>query len=182
MPRGIYKHKKGYRLSKEHREAISKSLMNHPNWGGGRYSVYGEGICHGCGIRPYIYKSYKCKECSNELTKKIYHQNPQKIITYNRRIKDELQKIVYQAYGNKCECCGEVEPLFFNIDHINNDGKKDRIRPSGKARDSLSVLKLIIRENFPKRLRILCYNCNMGRERNNGICPHNKLLKDSTPK
>ena len=29
---------------------------------------------------------------------------------------------VFDHYGWVCACCGEAEPLFLTIDHVNNDG------------------------------------------------------------
>lgn len=77
--------------------------------------------------------------------------------------------IVYNAYGSKCSCCGETNYMFLNIDHIDNDGSDDRkIRGSGHK-----FYKWLIHNNFPfDRYRLLCYNCNIGRARNDGICPH----------
>ena len=42
--------------------------------------------------------------------------------TYARKTK----KTVLNAYGNKCQCCGETEPWFLTIDHKNNDGAAGR--------------------------------------------------------
>ena len=84
---------------------------------------------------------------------------------YQRKVKE----IVYETYGNKCACCGEVERLFLSIDHVNNDGSKE------KSRNPYSIYLKIIRLSFPKDYQLLCMNCNHGKSRNKGICPH-KLL------
>lgn len=34
----------------------------------------------------------------------------------------------------------------------------------------------IIRNNFPKDLQILCWNCNMGKNVNKGVCPHKVVI------
>ena len=36
---------------------------------------------------------------------------------------------------------------------------------------------LRISRNFPDFLQILCFNCNCGRNRNGGICPHMEAAK-----
>jgi hypothetical protein len=41
---------------------------------------------------------------------------------YERRCK---QKII-DAYGGKCQCCGESIFEFLSIDHIHNDGAQER--------------------------------------------------------
>jgi len=89
-----------------------------------------------------------------ELVKRGHYQKRLKIIEY---------------YGGKCSCCGESEPLFLEIDHINNDGKEHRNRIGGGGR---SIILWIIKNNFPDTVQLLCSNCNQGKRRNNGICPH----------
>ena len=84
----------------------------------------------------------------------------------NRRI--ELRNRVYSHYGNICKCCKETNKLFLTVDHVNNDGYKDR--RGGGSSDRL--YRQIIVENFPDRFQLLCYNCNYGKARNGGKCPH----------
>jgi hypothetical protein len=38
----------------------------------------------------------------------------------------EIREEIIQHYGGACACCGETEPLFLQIDHVNNDGAADR--------------------------------------------------------
>lgn len=86
-----------------------------------------------------------------------------------------LQREVYAAYGNKCECCGEDNLAFLTLDHVNNDGRKDRF-PNGKRRCNVPIYRILKQEGWPKRVRLLCYNCNCGRHYNNGVCPHKKVV------
>lgn len=88
------------------------------------------------------------------------------------RLKDyrqEQKQIVYDHYGNKCACCGESNQKFLSIDHVNNDGHKER---KGKGGSSDRIIRNIIKTNFPDTYQILCFNCNLGKARNNGVCPH----------
>ena len=87
---------------------------------------------------------------------------------YRHRIKD----IINQHYGNICNCCGESNPLFLTLDHVNNDGNKQRAMFTSEMNLYIDVAVKIKRGDAPTDLRILCYNCNCGRQRNNGICPH----------
>ena len=86
-----------------------------------------------------------------------------------------LRKEIFEVLGNKCSCCNEAEPLFLSIDHINNDGYLERKRNS-KGNVNLGVigrLQLIKDQGIPRdKYQILCMNCNTGKHRNNGICPH----------
>lgn len=85
------------------------------------------------------------------------------------RMAQRLQKrdAVLSAYGGKCECCGEAEPLFLTIDHIHGNGAEHR-RQIGKT----DMWKWLYSQGFPAGYRILCFNCNAGRYRNGGKCPH----------
>ena len=88
-----------------------------------------------------------------------------------RRDKDRREIIrlqVVDAYGGKCECCGETEPKFLCIHHVNGDGKVDRANGYG----GVSLFAKLRREGWPKdRYRLLCHNCNNAL-RIFGFCPH----------
>jgi len=76
------------------------------------------------------------------------------------------------AYGGKCCCCGECEPMFLELDHTNGGGTKHRTLIGRSSKTLYSLLK---RQGFPKdEYRLLCANCNQGRHRNGGVCPHKK--------
>lgn len=134
-------------------------------------------------------KSY-CAYCSKEILGKIssvkwcgdacrtlwryknekgYKENQEKR-TVDRRIK--LMRIVIGEYGGECNCCGESNEKFLTIDHVNNDGKLEKTS-SGKSRVNGSQLySKIIKNKFPVNYQVLCMNCNWGKARNKGICPH----------
>lgn len=78
----------------------------------------------------------------------------------------ELKELVYRGYGAKCACCGETGPKFLTLDHVNNDGFKDR------HRRMVDVYREIIKNHFPPTFQIMCFNCNCGRAMNGGVCPH----------
>jgi len=84
-------------------------------------------------------------------------------------MRDENFQKVLDHYGTKCVCCGQDDPIFLTVDHIDGDGEKHRkeIKKWGSG-----FYKWLIDQNFPCGFQILCYNCNMGRHRNGGICPH----------
>lgn len=85
--------------------------------------------------------------------------------TYAARVREE----VFAHYGgNKCMCCGETEPMFLSIDHINNDGHIHR-RTITAAKSIYQWLKA---RGYPPGFQVLCINCNLGKAKNGGICPH----------
>ena len=94
----------------------------------------------------------------------------QKVKEYRHKQKAEAYKIL----GSCCKCCGENTIPFLTIDHVNNDGFKDKQKvrnPTNRA--YLEVVKNI----FPGKYQLLCWNCNNGKYLNNGICPHKELSK-----
>lgn len=72
------------------------------------------------------------------------------------------------AYGGRCACCGESEPAFLTIDHVNRDGASHR-REMGT---SVRIEEWLAKHGYPEGFQVLCWNCNLGRERNDGVCPH----------
>lgn len=89
----------------------------------------------------------------------------------------ELRKKITEAYGSRCACCGEIEPLFLEIDHVHGGGAQHFKR----AKSPITVYRQIVREGFPASYQLLCANCNKGQMRNGGKCPHkfnlHQLLK-----
>lgn len=96
----------------------------------------------------------------------------------NREYLRKLRNKVLTHYGGnppKCTCCGETEIEFLTIDHINNDGAEHR-RQIGRYKSvGSNFYKWLKQNNFPKGFQVLCYNCNCGRGKNYGICPHKKI-------
>lgn len=107
---------------------------------------------------------------------KCYHCNQQAIegkkscsncIAVQKKRRDSYKEICFEKYGGKCSCCGETTPQFLTIDHINNDGAEHR-----REIKNISIHHWLIKNNFPNDFRLLCFNCNCGRQLNGGICPH----------
>jgi hypothetical protein len=82
-----------------------------------------------------------------------------------------LKRSVFDAYGNRCNCCGEDNPGFLSIDHVHGGGRKHRQAVGG----GVMVLLEIIKAEFPNDYQLLCFNCNLGRNLNAGICPHESI-------
>lgn len=76
---------------------------------------------------------------------------------------------VLNAYGRKCACCGETNPLFLNLDHVDNDGGEHR-RETGYI--TTQMYRLARRLGYPKdKFQLLCASCNFAKG-HHGICPH----------
>ncbi len=114
-----------------------------------------------------------------------YHkkrQDPEWVESEKKRGREfwyNLKHEVFLAYGGaRCACCGETEEAFLSIDHIFNDGAKHRLEISkplknGKGRTG-GILAWLKKNHFPAGFQILCMNCNFGKSKNGGICPHKK--------
>lgn len=85
-----------------------------------------------------------------------------------KRYYEKWKKIVFDRYGNECSCCGEAEPKFLTIDHVNDDGAEHRKEVSA----GIVLFRWLVANDFPETFRILCFNCNSGRYHNGGVCPH----------
>jgi len=87
-----------------------------------------------------------------------------------QRKRDVTKDAVFNSYGGYvCACCGETEPNFLTIDHMNNDGAAHRKSINGGGTRLYDWLKA---RDFPDGYQVLCLNCNMGKYRNGGVCPH----------
>jgi transcription elongation factor Elf1 len=91
----------------------------------------------------------------------------------NKQINWLMRLEMIAGYGGKCQCpgCQETTPEFLTLDHINNDGKAERAISGFKTNYSLFIrLKAA---GWPQdRYQLLCMNCNWGRARHGGVCPH----------
>lgn len=91
-----------------------------------------KGLCGGCGKRPPTTKTL-CEECHQKGQERYYG----------------YKQAVFDHYGAVCACCGEDEPAFLSIDHIDNDGAEHR-RTHG-YRNNLYVW--LRRNGFPEGFR-----------------------------
>lgn len=78
-----------------------------------------------------------------------------------------MREEVLAAYGNRCACCGETEPHFLSLDHVNGGGNAHR-REVGMSQ---SIYRWAKKNDYPLTLQILCFNCNLAKGFY-GICPH----------
>jgi hypothetical protein len=95
-----------------------------------------------------------------------------------RKLTKQWLDVVIEHYGSRCVCCGETNRGFLTIDHINNDGAELRKKLHGKS--GVSFYRWIYKNGYPDWLQVLCYNCNFGRQRAGGICPHHVKEGSST--
>lgn len=116
------------------------------------------------------YKEHRIQQLQR--MKDWHEKNKEQVNLKMAERRQKYKLLVLSHYGGnppKCECCEEKNIKFLTIDHIKNNGYEHR-KLIGEG--SLAMYLWIIRNNFPKEFRVLCFNCNLGRGINKGICPH----------
>lgn len=85
--------------------------------------------------------------------------------------REKLKLETFNHYGGAyCTCCKESEITFLQLDHINGGGNEQR-RAIGKD-GGKPFYQWLKQQGFPNGYQVLCANCNIGRHRNRGTCPH----------
>ena len=99
-------------------------------------------------------------------------RHPERAKESKKRSDKKIKLSALLAYGGpRCVCCGENDPIILTLDHINNDGKKHRDTIGMNAGGAFyGYLKKNDWPNDPP-LQVLCYNCNMAKEYNQGMMP-----------
>jgi hypothetical protein len=65
----------------------------------------------------------------------------------------EYKKQIFDMFKNKCNGCGEKDPLVLQVDHVNGGGSKQR-----KRMNALDRCKHVIKNK--DQYQLLCANCN----------------------
>ena len=112
---------------------------------------------------------YVCHVCRAKLNAGYRAEDPERANASTRKSFRKLRDEVIDGYGGKCSCCGETEPRFLTLDHVNNDGAEHR-REVG--RNTYQMHRFAKANGYPPSLQVLCFNCNCGRRVNGGVCPH----------
>lgn len=105
------------------------------------------------------------KEKLRKATIKWRREHPEQFKQHIKKYRTKRREKVLEHYGGKCVCCGETEPQFLTIDHINGGGNKDR------KHQGSNLYFMVIKNNFPKTFQLLCWNCNCSKGIY-GKCPH----------
>jgi hypothetical protein len=115
-----------------------------------------EGLCTSCGRpRGDSRSRWYCRKC---LTRDS-----------STRRSREMRATAIRAYGGEspaCVCCGETQPAFLTLDHVNNGGRAHR-----REKGNQGVYHELRKGGYPPGFQILCFNCNMARGWYSS-CPH----------
>lgn len=109
-------------------------------------------------LREYYLKN---KARIRAYQREYYKKNPdfarKKAVSQDEyRLKCKLD--TYKALGNKCKKCGFKDIRALQIDHINSDGKAERVTGGYRYQFYKKVLESVKRKE--KRYQLLCANCN----------------------
>lgn len=138
----------------------------------------------------YLHSSKKyylgsCKVCVRKKSHDRKHgPDRERVLAMNNKAmkkrRRDTRDQVFAAYGGyKCQCCGETEPLFLTLDHINNNGGEFRKKELGKrTMAGYHTYRWLIKNDYPTDVQVLCMNCQHGKLMNNGICPHQGTCND----
>lgn len=128
-------------------------------------------IRHRRNTNPEARASYLAKR--RLASKEYYRENRESESARKREQNRRVKMDTLLHYGGKCACCGEAEPLFLAIDHIDGGGNEHR-RSLGWKRTGHNFYRWLKKEGYPSGFQVLCHNCNWGKFANNGVCPHIK--------
>ena len=118
--------------------------------------------------RQMGYRRRDCHDCYKARHRAYYDSRGYEYRERIGRTYAARRENVVNHYGGKCTCCGIDDDRFLTIEHKDGDGAK--MRPiHGKGRQFYAWL---VANNFPDNFELLCFNCNTGKYRNGGICPH----------
>ena len=152
----------------------------------GRYRRLKEaGLCPRCGKVPPEEGFAACRPCRGWF--KMYRsgsgtyaerharwnrewsrRNPDKKARTDKKLRDKWKVETIAHYGGACVCCGEINLKFLTLDHIYGKGKTHR-KDYGGSYFYCKMRTL----GYPEGVvQVMCFNCNLGRAINGGICPH----------
>ena len=108
-----------------------------------------------------------CKECTRARGTKDYLRDKGKIQVKRQRLRLDVLT-AYSTGVLRCTCCGETEPQFLALDHIDGGGyaQKKLLRRHGQA-----FYLWLKQQGYPEGYRVLCHNCNLAKGFY-GECPH----------
>lgn len=103
-------------------------------------------------------------------TRDVKESTKDKIRKGARERRRVVQQEAIAAYGGFCACCGETEPRFLQIDHLNNDGAAHR------KEIKIQLASWLKQQGYPDGFQVLCANCNFAKHTNGGTCPHQEKV------
>ena len=130
-----------------------------------------DGLCGACRICRYEYEKHRrivakelnlCKRCRKSLDRigSYCTECLEKDLYQQKQYRDKMKSLAIKAYGGYiCASCGETEPLFLCLDHINGGGRKQMRDLHGNG---INLYRWLAENGYPTGfMQVLCYNCNI---------------------
>lgn len=136
-----------------------------------RHSRYEDGLQKWCRSCQAAYQREN-RDGANARLRRWRKNHPEEA---NRLHREERWNAIfhYAAGEPRCACCGESEPAFLVLDHVNGGGNAER-RIYG--RNFYRSLRL---RDYPSGFQVLCWNCNAAKQYQ-GMCPHERARREAT--
>jgi hypothetical protein len=126
------------------------------------------------------YLSRDCSSCRDKMAVRVTiirhenHKDPAvkaKYLEGRRNYSRQFRLKLIEAYGGHCICCGETEPKFLELDHVDGGGGKHRKQIGAGAEP---LYRWCVKNGFPNTLQLICANCHNAKS-SWGECPHKKV-------
>ena len=140
-----------------------------------RKKLRAEGRCTECwqvSDRPGKYRCRSCQDKYNGWARRHHHAL-------------RLRVLLHYSGGDRLRCCcagcsfTEQVPDFYDLDHIANGGHSHKLSLGYEG--GLSYWGWLVKNDFPPGFQTLCATCNVGKERNGGVCPHVSVGQAAPP-
>jgi hypothetical protein len=89
-----------------------------------------------------------------ENMRKYRAQNPEKYAAQSRAAKARLKNKVFEMYGKKCAECGFSDIRALTLDHVLNNGARER-----DVLGERGVYRRALQEENREEYQVLCMNC-----------------------
>jgi hypothetical protein len=126
-----------------------------------------QGLCGVCRRRDAEPGKARCAYCADHANRWAASDKGKASI---KKQKTKLVKEIRDHYGHACACCGEDQPEFLTLDHIDGGGTAHRRGLEGN-KSALGVYRDLRKKGFPAGYQTLCWNCNLAKAIF-GVCPH----------
>jgi len=118
-------------------------------------------LCRSCNLSKSNEWRRNNPKTSREYSKTYHLKNPQYGLDWCRKNRLKIRAEMIHAYGGKCSRCGIDNPLVLDIDHIANDGGRQRKQGMWGWR----LYRWLRKHSYPKdNFQLLCKNCNWIKE------------------
>ncbi len=137
-----------------------KKELNNDNWAPSLRAKNSK-ICKSCHLENGRRWRRSHKKRAYELTKRWLAKNPNYGRDNSRKDRARLRAEMIVAYGGQCVKCKNDNPIVLDIDHIKNDGGKQRKLGMWGWR----LYRWLRKNGYPKKdYQLLCKNCNWIKE------------------